>query len=62
MFARKMSPVEMAGTPSRSQIRAACVPLPAPGGPMINMRVMLSLRGVVNVDSSLTARQHAAPV
>ena len=37
-----LSPVEIAGTPSRSQIRAAWVPLPAPGGPMINMRVMFS--------------------
>ena len=38
MLARKMSPVEMAGMPRRSAIRAAWVPLPAPGGPRMISR------------------------
>src|SRR5215469_16086620 len=32
--ARNMSPVEMCGTPWRMWNSSACVPLPAPGGPM----------------------------
>src|SRR6476469_383054 len=39
MLARKMSPVEMAGMPRRSAIRAAWVPLPAPGGPRMISRM-----------------------
>ena len=31
--ARSMSPVEICGMPNRSLMNAACVPLPAPGGP-----------------------------
>ena len=31
---RKMSPVEIAGMPKRSATTLACVPLPAPGGPI----------------------------
>src|SRR6476620_3762378 len=33
-FARKMSPVEIAGMTKCSATFCACVPLPAPGGPM----------------------------
>ena len=33
-LARKMSPVEIAGMPKCSATKRACVPLPAPGGPM----------------------------
>ncbi len=32
-LARKMSPVEILGTPACSAMNWACVPLPAPGGP-----------------------------
>ena len=39
---RKMSPVEMCGTPRRSWSSFACVPLPAPGGPMITARTPTS--------------------
>src|SRR2546430_2334956 len=31
--ARSMSPVEICGMPNFSRMKAACVPLPAPGGP-----------------------------
>src|SRR5688500_11764804 len=36
--ARSISPVEIAGTPSRSASRAACVPLPEPGAPKSRTR------------------------
>ena len=39
-LARKMSPVEIATTPRRSEIRSAWVPLPDPGGPIINILVI----------------------
>src|SRR5580765_9066987 len=39
MLARKMSPVEIAGMPRRTAIRAAWVPLPAPGGPRMIRRM-----------------------
>src|SRR5947209_9568653 len=32
-FARKMSPVEILGTPRWAETNSACVPFPAPGGP-----------------------------
>ena len=38
IFARKISPVEMCGTPTSAAKTAACVPFPAPGGPMKTMR------------------------
>jgi len=38
--ALNMSPVEICGTPSLSIILVACVPLPAPGGP-INIMFMI---------------------
>lgn len=38
MFSRKMSPVQMWGTPRIVARRAACVPLPATGGPTIRIR------------------------
>jgi hypothetical protein len=48
-----MSPVEIATTPRRSEIRSAWEPLPDPGGPIINILVIcasfvvLSLKGCV---------------
>src|SRR4051794_7855345 len=41
-LARKMSPVEMAGILKCSATYFAWVPLPAPGGPMINSRMCRS--------------------
>jgi hypothetical protein len=43
-LARKMSPVEMVGIPSRSARTLACVPQPAPGGPM-RMRIVSGSSG-----------------
>src|SRR6478752_1870995 len=45
MFARKMSPVEMAGMPRCSAMRDAWVPLPAPGGPRMIRRMPGPPRG-----------------
>src|SRR6185503_19205833 len=36
---RNISPVEIAGTPSRSASSAACVPFPEPGGPKSSTRL-----------------------
>jgi hypothetical protein len=39
-WGRKMSTVQIVTTPRRSEIRSACVPLPDPGGPIINILVI----------------------
>src|SRR6195952_857085 len=44
MLSRKRSPVEMCGASSRSDNRAACVPLPAPGGPTRTILMSTPLR------------------
>src|SRR4051794_29255039 len=38
-FARKMSPVEILGTPRCAEMNWACVPFPAPGGPTRTRRI-----------------------
>ena len=43
--ARSMSPVEICGMPNASVMKAACVPLPAPGGPSRISRMIVALSG-----------------
>ena len=46
-FVRRMSPVEICGTPKRSSSTFAWVPLPAPGGPRNTRRIPLAALGLI---------------
>ena len=56
-FRRRMSPVEMCGTFSRSASLTACVPLPAPGGPSMMMRIGEDIRSAGKKRSRPATRQ-----
>src|SRR5262249_5453273 len=63
---RSMSPVEICGTPKRSPSRRACVPLPAPGGPIITTRIYIrpkttSSVGVLRDLATRVARANDVP-
>src|SRR5205807_1836216 len=56
--ARSMSPVEICGMPNASLMNAACVPLPAPGGPssinrIVDSRPLRRTRSIAHVSAGV---------